>query len=801
MIIGILTAVAFLLAFIFMPKVNVENARASNLGDFKFPRANEGDPLPLVWGTVRLKSPNTIWFGDFRADPITEKVKTGLFSSKRVVVGYKYYIGIDLALCLGPGVVLRRFWAGKYTPWSGNLSAEGDFVINAPDLFGGDKQGGGMQGACTFYPGSFTQSRDPYLASKLDPNVPRYGGIAHIVMKSFYVGTTTNLQAFNMEVSRLTDTVAPGYGIMPNGLDANPVEILFDALTSKFGRLGLEVSVIDIPNWVAAAQTLYTENNGMSLKLEGAVNGKTVADEVMRQIDGMLFQDPENMLIKIKLLRNDYDVNTLPVLDQSAIKSMTNFSKTTWDSTFNQCRVKFTNREKEYEDSVATAQDLANINFQQRVRSTELSFPACTDPVLASKLASRGLGVYSVPLYKCDLICNRTASTLRPGDVFILSWDPFGLEEMVMRVQKVDLGDLTNGEVRLSVIQDKFATNHMVFAPPEQSGWQPLVVNPVPIPIRFLIETPRFLEVACGVTPAAGNATFYSGARKPSSQSKTYDVELTTDGFTNVYLSLDDGFYIPTGQLVNAYDASAGGTSNWDSTVGIRVAGINDMSGLRFSNSVESMDGRNLIIIGDEILSYDTYTSNVDGTITLNNVHRKFLDTPKFTHAANSVVFFLQGIDGMGETQFPNNATVTGRMRDNTPTGRLPAGSALLNVVTASRRAARPAAPVYLTLNGSRVPTPVTGATTVTANWRERNRNSAMLAWYDDPTQTPEAGTTYSLRYRIGAGAWSNVSGLIVPSYNVPVTGLSGTLEVEVWAVRDTLASTVTESLTINVSP
>jgi len=803
MIIGIFVAIAFLLAVTLLaPKPQVENARASNLGDFSFPRADEGDPVPLFWGTIRLKSPNTIWYGDFKAVPITEKVKTGLFSSKRVTTGYKYYIGLDLALGLGPNVVLRRIWSGKYTAWQGTISGQSNFVINAPDLYGGDKQQGGLQGNVTFYDGSFSQDRDPYLATYCDANVPRYGGVCHIVFKAFYVGTTTNLQAMNFELSRMSDTVLPGRGIMPNGLDVNPMEILYDALTAKWGRLGCDTSLISLDSWQAAAQTLYDEGNGMSLKLEAANTGKSVADEIMRQIDGLLYQDPENMQMVVKLLRNDYDVNTLPVLDTSIVQNITNFAKTTWDSTFNQCRVTFTSREKDYEDVVATAQDFANINFQQKVRSTELSFPGVTVPTLASQLASRGLGVYSVPLYKCDLKCTRAASTLRPGDVFVLNWEPFGLETMVMRVQKIDLGSLTDGTVTMTVIQDKFAANTMVFAPPEQTGWQPIDTTPHPVLTRKVFEVPKFILQASGVTPADNQGGLYVVARAPGSQSQTFDAEQTTDAFATVFLGLDDALYTPSGRLTANYADTAGGAARFDAT-GFTVDLLSDASVLLADATRNNYrDGKGLIVVGDEIMSYAGFTNNGDGSYTLKNISRGFLDNTPIAHTTGEYVFFIQGQDGLSETLFSDTATVTTRLRDNTATATLPVASALTDAVAMTRRAFRPAPPAYMTANGSRTPAGAAAGVAVALAWRERSRLATGLVWYDDPTVTPEAGTTYTLQVSVNGGAFSTPSGgsgLTSPAFSyTPAT--AGNYAFRVYAVRDTLQSAVADTVSITIT-
>lgn len=803
MIIAIFVAIAFLLAVVLLaPKPNVENARASNLGDFQFPRADEGDPVPLFWGTIRLKAPNTIWYGDFKAVAITEKVKSGLFSSKRVTVGYKYYIGIDLALGLGPNVVLRKIWAGKYVAWEGTVTGQTDFTINQPDLFGGDKRQGGLQGNVTFYSGTFTQDRDAYLATNCDANVPRYGGICHAVFKAFYVGTTTSLQAFNFELSRQSDTVYPGYGIMPNGLDANPMEIIYDALTAKWGRLGIDTALIDTTSWRAAALTLYNENNGMSLKLEASNTGKSVADEVMRQIDGLMYQDPENMKIVTKLLREDYDINDLPVLDVSIVKDFSNFAKTTWDSTFNQCRVTFSNRDKDYKDGVAAAQDFANINFQQRVRSTELSFPGVTVPELASRLASRALGVYSVPLYKCDLKCTRKASSLRPGDVFVLNWEPFNLERMVMRVQKIDLGDLTDGTITMSVIQDKFAANSMVFAPPEQTGWQPIDTAAHPVLTRKIFEVPKFILQASGVAPADNQGGLYVVARAPGSQSQTFDAEQTTDAFATMYLGLDDALYTPSGRLTANYSDSAGGAARFDAT-GFTVDLLSDASVLLSdSNRNNYTDGKGLIVVGNEIMSYAGYTNNGDGSYTLKNISRGFLDTLPIAHTTGEYVFFIQGQDGLSETLFSDTATVTTRLRDNTATATLPVDSALTDAVAMARRAFRPAPPAYMTANGSRTPAGAAAGVAVALAWRERSRLATGLVWYDDPTQTPEAGTTYRLEVRINGGTWNAVSGataLTSPSFSyTPAT--AGAYDFRVYATRDALNSTVADTVSITIT-
>jgi len=51
-----------------MPKPT--KPKAALLGDIEVPTAEEGVPLPIVFGTVNVRSANVMWNGDFLSRPI-----------------------------------------------------------------------------------------------------------------------------------------------------------------------------------------------------------------------------------------------------------------------------------------------------------------------------------------------------------------------------------------------------------------------------------------------------------------------------------------------------------------------------------------------------------------------------------------------------------------------------------------------------------------------------------------------------------------------------------------------------------
>lgn len=46
----------------------------SEISDFDVPTAEEGRPIPVVFGTVKIKGANVLWYGDLSSSPITKRV-------------------------------------------------------------------------------------------------------------------------------------------------------------------------------------------------------------------------------------------------------------------------------------------------------------------------------------------------------------------------------------------------------------------------------------------------------------------------------------------------------------------------------------------------------------------------------------------------------------------------------------------------------------------------------------------------------------------------------------------------------
>ena len=815
----VLWAISFILTALLAPKPNIENAKSQNLGDIDFPRAGEGFPVTKVWGTVRVNSPNTLWYGDFSAVAITKRIRTGLFSKKTVTTGYMYYLGMDLGLCLGPGVRLLHIYVDKDTIWEGVASTETTIHIDLPELFGGTENGsGGLVGDIDFYPGNFTQSASSYLDSKLGEEVPAYIGVSHLVFKSFYIGTSAQLRTMAFELDCFTNSLELTGNKHKIGVDANPMEVLYDAMVTGFGGMQVDPSLINKATFIDVAEKLFDENHGISVCMDGSNGFKDFAVEILRQVDGIIYQHPRTGLIEARLIRNDYDLTELATYDADEITEISNVSKTLWSETFNQIRMVYKSRMRDYEDTAAYAEDMGNISFQGRPKSTQVNFPLCKNDSLASYLAFRELTKLANPLFAFSLTTNRSGAELLPGDVILINFPKYNITGLPLRVQRIDEGDYSDGRVKLGLYQDQYSVTDAVYATTVTPGLPSPSINPVSIESGGIFVLPFFIvnqqeEVALKYsthdvgTSYTKNELLVMFAIRPDAATDNYELyhnESTTETGPLLLPSYvgESGttvIYPPHCELFTAIIKTNGFV---DGSMSIIVS--NFYRPLASQSIDDAQDGANLMFINDEIMLVTTVANNFDGTYTL-TVRRGALDTRPQSHAAGSKIFFLEDIDPMISSPFN-----VGEWAHIKPIGVF-SGTKRLSLddqtdfkAPVVRRRDLPVAPNYLRINGNRAANmSIAVGETYTLTWRIRNRLRNNIALMTDASETANANEAFEIDLFQGGVAYNTqtVSGSTATlNFTIPSVSL-GLAEIRIRAKStvDTSYSYQAESYPVNV--
>lgn len=215
-------AALFVASELLRPKPNIENARAQEV---KFPTASEARPVPLVWGTVRIDGPNVMWHGDVRQVPIYEKIKTGLFTSEKVVVGFQYKVGVQFGLCRGPIDAIEKVWVGQKEVFSGS-KGDGEVIsVLEPEFFGGSgpSGSGGLAFDMRVFGGTTTQTASSYLNSVgVQSGAVNAGGSGYAVEDVLTVvggtGTAATFRVAQVSSGAVTDVelLDPGlYSTLP----------------------------------------------------------------------------------------------------------------------------------------------------------------------------------------------------------------------------------------------------------------------------------------------------------------------------------------------------------------------------------------------------------------------------------------------------------------------------------------------------------------------------------------------------------------------------------------------------------
>lgn len=103
--------------------------------------------------------------------------------SKSVTVGFRYYLGLHMAVSRTPWDALRTIFAGGRVAWQGNQTESGQIDIDAPELFGGDKKEGGIDGLADVMMGEPTQGVNDYLVSKIPGLMPAFRNMFSLVYR------------------------------------------------------------------------------------------------------------------------------------------------------------------------------------------------------------------------------------------------------------------------------------------------------------------------------------------------------------------------------------------------------------------------------------------------------------------------------------------------------------------------------------------------------------------------------------------------------------------------------------------
>jgi len=557
---------------------------------------------------------------------------------------------------------------------------------------------------------------------------------------------------------------------LSTGPDANPSHIIYECLTNNDWGMGASETIIDKGTFENAAVALLLEGFGLSLAWTNQTTIEAFVSEILDHIQAVLFVNPRNGLITLKLIRGDYNLVDLREITPDRAK-MTKFSRIAWGEITNEIVVTWTNPENEQEETV-TIQDNAAIAAQGGIVSDSRNYYGIRSSALAMTVAARDLRTASTPLASCEVELDRTAWDLLPGDVVLVTWPEYGLNAVPMRVGPVDYGRPGDPKITVSLLEDIFSYATTDYSAPPSSEWQDDDTTPYPIDDAKIITVPAFFaanylptittgladieypEVIAGVLASSPNAIAYDiYGQRVAVDGTTFDASLTTNTVAGRAL------------LTTALEREA-------TTEFVGFSG--------FTGQIRPNQNVFAFIGGDSVSDEETEIALV-AEVTGNSytLKRGILDTVPRAWPVGTPVYFIDLASSVSDLLIRSDAEeVTYKLLPRTIGGILPVDSAPDLEGTLNGRPHYPLRPANVLVNGETFKSVnINGLDPVPVTWANRNRtmeNSQVVYW-DDANVAPEAGQTTKIRLLTSTGTViTTFSGLTGTSYDVPASAFAG---------------------------
>jgi hypothetical protein len=639
----------------------------------------------------------------------------------------------------------------------------------------------------TFYTVSITQINDAQIA--IDLNGMGYQLDAPLVVTGSIKGVRgydirRNQWADYEEVTSVSYGAVtiyqyledPGGDVFGGHSDMNPAHIVRECLTDTNWGMGYPESDIDDTSFAAAADTLFDEGMGVSILWNQQTSIEDFVGDILRHIDAALYVDRSSGQFVLKLIRADYDAESLLVLDESNISRVDGYTTQTLAELVNEVTVTYNSNESGQNETI-TLQNVALIQQQGAIIPSSIEYPGFANEAVALRACARDLKALAWPLVSATIYAKREAAGLNIGSVFRWNWTEYDEDgsgvatSYIMRVTEIAFGDGVDNAVRITCVQDVFALPSITYVQAEATEWEDPTADPLPASPRLITEAPYYqvvrqlgeldADAKLSSLPELGYIMVAAG-RQAS--------EINADLYVDSGAGYGDGRtldFCPTAAL--------------DGAIGV----LDTSATLKDDADIDEVEENSLAQIGDEIVVIESIT---DGVAT---IRRGCLDTLPTAHADGTAVIIWDGYTSSDGVEYVDSDELDVKLLTVTGGDSLDMDDAPSDSVIMDQRANRPYPPANVQINGKYYPGMVAADDLVgiVVTWSHRDRTQqtggTILGW-TDASVGPETGVTYSAKLvRTDTEAELDSSTGITGETVTFTPSYRGEVRLEVWSVRD----------------
>ncbi|HGN1707878.1 TPA: hypothetical protein ACKRTE_003801 [Providencia rettgeri] len=651
--------------------------------------------------------------------------------SKKQTVGYTYYWDIQAGLGRGPVDEIVAISADKKTVFAGTqgqISESTSVYIDKPNLFGGTDTGGegGIRGTLEVMMGEPDQVPTERLRKLLTGLVPGFRGLVTTLFSGMVSSYAASPKPWSYRVRRglngwdgevwypekvfimlsnpegqLDDeaNLTPEQILNLRTIKAyNAAHILVECATNRDWGRGLSLDDLNLDSYRKAADILHREGFGLCLRYNRQTSLDNFVQQILDHIGAAQYGDLNTGKLVLRLLRDDYNVDELPLFTyDNGIIAVQDDDSTSSDAAPNELVITY-HDPVTHTDGEVRAQNLGAIQSVGLI-SSSTEYMGIPTHELAARAAQRDLEVSASGLTRLILEFDRRGGVLAPASVFRVHLPDRNIDNMVLRVGSIEERD--NGSLKIKAVQDVFGLPATSYSSGGQgSTWVPPDGSAQPITDSQAFEVPyallaRQLSAADLDYLHAASSYLSVMATKPNNMAISYLLQTQSDGME--WQTVSESDWIPSGilrQAVNALDTQLLIESNLVPTVGSPAW------------------------LGDELIRIDEVNESNKTLI----VGRGCGDTLPVHHNGGTVLRFLsEGIEGSTQ-EYLESESLNWRLLTKTTTATLKPELAQVSSLTFTGRQSRPYLPGRIAINDQFYPLEVQEAETYRMTWAHRDR-------------------------------------------------------------------------------
>ncbi len=730
--------ISLAISYFFRPKPKLPDAQRPNLKAFEFTTNSAGRLVSIPIGTVKVEG-NYIWSGGVRARPIRQKVKVGKDDYDEITVGYAWFADFAIAYC-EPVDEIIAFYMNDKKVWEGSITNSAQ-TVSVRTGENSDIQGSGYSNSpVRFYNGH--TAADSFLASQTGYNIA-YKKLVYLVFEDAFVGDNVRTTPKYSLLVRRTSLIPSGTGgytdwnlyenVNTSGsfADANPAHAILFILKEL---LRVPDYLIDFDSFRSAGIQLYNEGMGVSLLLEQRAEAEKWIEEILRTIDGVLFFDYETGKIKLKLIRDDYDPNTIPVVTDNDVGSL-EFERRGLEDLASEITVRYTDRDS-YKPATLILINPAVENMLGYAKSENYDFMAVTYQGTAMDILKRLLLKEAYPYATVKFTTSLELFRFKPGDVIKLQSDNLGVD-IVLRILNVSGDKQYEQTIEVEAVEDIFSIGNI-----KVSTLQPNQGTAYTWDVGAVTRAKSF-DAFQEMLSTSGVFFLYD---KPSGNAigvkvyinGEYRATLTPDlcGYATLATTYQKGIYENN---VREIDDTGEIVINPVSNIRPISATREKLQRLGFVAAIGSDTS------GWEFIAFQNLVDNGDGTYSIKNIIRGLMDTKISTHNSGEEVwiFYLDGNEIPVFSTEPSSITI-----DLIPFNHREQASAYSFSHSYSWTVEKPYPPSNLKANRS--------GDTVTISWVPRKRLSGANYRNIDNLPAGDGEGTYEGEWWVSWDNWAS---------------------------------------------